>query len=142
MSPGENTEAFQINHLPFGDTDFYSMKLVLDDWVKRGFDGDLNLDGAKRGYVSIATESWVPEQEPFVYFELHKLKGKKRLFWQGCNWVARIFTCDSRSGAFAKMHGCIGDERTLINTLNAVPRRGWNGLQFGSHYDLEHFYLY
>lgn len=142
MSPGENTEAFQINHLPFDDADFYSMKLVLEDWVKRGFDGDLDLDGAKRGYVLVTTENWVPGQGPFVYFEIHKLKGKKRLFWQGRNWVARIFTCESRSGAFPTMHGCIGDEWTLISTLNAVARRGWNGLQYGSCHGLEHFYLY
>jgi hypothetical protein len=142
MSPGENTQSFQDNHLPFDDSDFYSMKLVLEDWAKRGFDGDLNSTRAAAGYVSITTENWVPGQAPFLHFEIHKLKGKKRIFWQGCNWVARIFTCDSRSGAFQKMHGCIGDEPTLIYTLNSVPNRGWNGFEYGGSFDLEHFYLY
>jgi hypothetical protein len=142
MSPGENTRAFQENHLPFDDSDFHALKLVLEDWTKKGFIGELNLDGAEAGYVSVTTENWVPGQDPFMSFEVHKLKGKKRLFWQGYNWVARIFTCESRSGAFPKMHGSIGNEPTLIYTLNAVPNKGWNGFAFGSRFDLEHFYIY
>lgn len=142
MSPGQNTREFQNNHLPFNDSDFHALKLVLEDWTKRGFNGELNLDGAEAGYVCITTENWVSSQDPFVHFEVHKLKGKKRLFWQGRNWVARMFTCESRSGAFPKMHGCIGDEPTLIYTLNAVPKRGWTGFEYGSVFNLEDFYLY
>ena len=142
MTLGEESAAFEINHLAYDETDFHGMKLVLEDWAKRGFTGDLNLDAAGRGYVTITTENWVPHHDdPFVSFELHKLKGKKRLFWQGKNWVARIFTCQNLSGAFATMHGCLSAS-TLIFTMNEVPNRGWNGRWFGRSERLEDFYLY
>lgn len=142
MTPGEEHPAFQSNHIAFDDTDFHGMKLALQDWSKRGFDGDLNLEAAARGYVTITCANWVPDHDdPFVSFEVHKLKGKKRLFWQGTNWVTRIFTCQSRNGAFATMHGCVSAS-TLIYTMNEVPNRGWNGWAFGRGENLESFYLY
>jgi hypothetical protein len=142
MTLGEDNPSFQVNHIAFDDVDFHGMKLVLEDWSKRGFNGDLNLDSAQRGYVTITTENWVPNHEdPFLSFEVHKLKGKKRLFIQGTNWVARIFTCQSSKGAFPRVHGCM-TAPTLIFTMNEVPGHSWNGREFGRGENLEQFYLY
>ena len=142
MTVGEESASFQLNHLPFDDTDFHGMKLVLEDWASKGFVGDLNVEAATRGYITITTRNWVANHDdPYVSFELHKLKGKKRLLWQGTNWVARIFTCQNQKGAFATLHGCVSAS-TLIYTMNEVPNRGWNGVEFGRWQPLESYYLY
>jgi len=84
MTVGEDSASFQLNHLPFDDTDFHGMKLVLEDWASKGFVGDLNVEAATRGYITITTRNWVANHDdPYVSFELHKLKGKNACYGRG-----------------------------------------------------------
>ncbi len=137
MTPGEDTEAFRANHLPWDDSDFYGLKLVLEDWAKKGFEGELNTTAAMAGYVTVTTKEWTGNRTAFVMFELHKLKGKKRMFWQGTHWASRMFTCQSRDGAFPAMFGCIGAP-TLIYALQRSIDEAGSGMPSGSR--LEQYY--
>lgn len=116
MTEGENTELFRNQHRPWSDVDFYGMKLILDDWSKKGFVGELDRSSSESGYVTLTTRNWEASDGTYVMIELHKLKGKKVLLWQTTKWAARFFTCQSMHGAFPVMRGCIGAP-TLIYAL-------------------------
>lgn len=137
MSAETTNEAFCLNHLPWTDTDFYGMKLVLDDWARKGFTGELDRTSADFGFVTLITSDLAPDEGSYDMIEFHKLKGKKVLFWQTTRWVARFFSCQSMSGAFPCMRGCIGAP-TLIYALQKAARELSLGLLSVS--ELEDYY--
>ena len=137
MTPGEDTASFRASHQPWNETDMYGLKLVLDDWSKKGFIGELNNNGASAGYVSITTRDWTSDDGRYAMMELHKLKGKKVLLWQTTQWAVRFFSCQSLHGAFPEMHGCIGAPTLILALQRAVDEIG-HGVAGGSR--LEQYY--
>jgi hypothetical protein len=137
---GEESSAFQINHIPFTVKDLRVLKRVIENWAAHGFTGNLNTESAGRGYITIITPINVGEERTYLGFEIHKLKRKKFLFWQTKQWVARLFTCQSLDGAFSEIKKCLGHRYSLMSTLNAVMNGDRDGDLFGREEDLEQLY--
>lgn len=95
-------------HLAWTDDDTYSFNLILTEWARKGFEGELDVNHMDSGFVSITTQNWISGNAPFVQFELHKLRGKGGWFGrQKAKWLVRLYSCESYDGAFAGMHGCV-----------------------------------
>jgi hypothetical protein len=95
------------NHLAWTDFDMHYLNGALNDWAKKGFEGELETREAESGVVAITTRNWTSKGAPFVTMEIHKLKGKNYFFgWQRTRWVIRLFSCESYERAFSVMHGC------------------------------------
>ncbi len=141
MTTGEDLPVFHANHLPFTAKDFRTLKLVVADWVTQGFTGNLNTESAGRGYITFITPIKLRETRAHFGFEIHKLKGRKFLFWQTKQWVARLFTCQSLDGAFSQIDRCVGHRYALMSTLNAVMNGDRDGDLFKQVEALEMLYV-
>jgi hypothetical protein len=140
VTSGENSSAFHANHLPFTAKDFRILKLVVENWVTHGFTGNLNTESAGRGYITFITPIKLRETRAHFGFEIHKLRGRKFLFWQTKKWVAQLFTCQSEDGAFSEINRCVGLRYGLMSTLNAVISGDKDGARFACADELENNY--
>lgn len=117
--------ARQVPHLPWTDVDLNGLKLVLEEWARKGFEGDLDRRSLDNGFVTITTKNWLPGRQSFVMMELHKLDGGKGWFGRKTNWVVQLYSCHNIEGALASRQGCVGGRSVLSaldNGLNDVGK--------------------
>lgn len=120
-----------IQHLEWTDSDLNGLRLVLNEWTRKGFDGALDRKNIKDGYISITTNNWVNGQLPFVIIELHKLDGGEGLIYgRNAEWVVQILTCHNIEGALPIKHGCVVGrnilsalEKALVEIGNDYPTK-------------------
>ena len=115
--------ARQVLHLPWTDVDLNGLKLVLEEWSRKGFEGDLDRRSLDSGLVTITTKNWLPSHPGFVMMELHKLDSGKGWFGRKTNWVVQLYSCYNMEGALAIRQGCVNGQSilgALDNGLNDV----------------------
>lgn len=106
-----------VYHLPFSDMDMHGLDMILHEWAKKGFEGEVETRNAQAGCISITTRNWTKNGCPFVTMELHKLRGKRGFFGQKSKWIVRLYSCESLSGLYAQMHGCV-EGRNMLHAFD------------------------
>ena len=129
MKAPEMTDSnFRANHLPYSSVDLDLLKGHAERWAQHGHKSSLSLETASQGFITITAKNWLDEfSAPFIRFEIHKIRGKKLLFWQTRIWAVQVLTAQNGSGVFPVVHGCIPQMQIFVHILDDILSRRWGG---------------